>query len=98
MLSRNELIFEPTEKVSTEKFDEVVHEAHSIEMSVPVNYEIISQRQAANKELNDFRTSKDTTKIYKITDFGRTSLWTKKGEDGQHKIWLPKSLRDNLLE
>ena len=70
MLSRNELIFEPTERVSTEKFEELVHEVHNTEMLVPVDYEIISQHQAADKELKDFHTSKDTTKNDKMTDFG----------------------------
>ena len=78
MLSSNELIFEPAEKVSTGKFEELVHKVYNIEMSVPVDYEIISQHQAAGKELKDSRTSKDTTKDYKITDFGRTTLCTKK--------------------
>ena len=51
MLSRNELIFEPTKKASAEKFEELVHEVHSMEMIVPVNDEVISQHQADNKEL-----------------------------------------------
>ena len=98
MLSKNELIFEPTKKASTGKFEELVHEVHSIEMIVPVNYEVISQHQADDKELKEFRSSKETTKNYKIIDFGRTSLWTKKGQDGQDKIWIPLSLLKILLE
>ena len=74
MLSRNELIFEPTEKVNTGRFEELVHEVHSMEMTVPVDYEVISQHQADDKELKEFRSSKDTTSNYKITDFGKTPL------------------------
>ena len=33
-----------------------------------------------------------------MCDFGKTCLWTKKGQDGQDKIWLPASLRQILLE
>ena len=95
MLSRNDLIFEPTKKVSTEKFEELVHEVHSTEMIVPVDYEVIAVHQASDKELYEFRTSKDTTGNYKMCDFGKTCLWTKKGQDGQDKIWLPSSLRKN---
>ena len=68
ILSKNELIFEPTEKVSTEKFEETVHEVHSIEITVPVDYKVILQHQADDKELKEFRSSKV------ITDFGRTFL------------------------
>ena len=82
ILSRNDPIFEPTKKVSTGKLEELVHEVHSIEMIVPVDYEVISQHQADDKELREYRSSKDTTRNYKITDSGRTSLWTKNGQDG----------------
>ena len=37
MLSRNELVFEPTEMVSTEKFEAIVHEVHTNEMSLRVD-------------------------------------------------------------
>ena len=63
ILSRNELIFDPTEKFSTEKFEKLVHEVHSIEMAVPVDYEIIYQHQAADKKLKEFRSNNDTIKI-----------------------------------
>ena len=98
VLSRNDLIFKLTKKVSTEKFEELVHEVHSIDMTVPVDYKVISQLQADDNELKEFQSSKDTTRNYKIIDFGRTLLWTKKGQDGQDKIWLPSSLRKILLE
>ena len=98
MLSRNDLVFKPTKKVSTEKFEELVHELHSTEMIVPVDYEVIAVHQASDKELYEFRTSKDTAGNYKMCDFGKTCLWTKKGQDGQDKIWLPSSLRQILLE
>ena len=68
ILSKNELIFEPTEKVSTEKFEETVRKVHSIEITVPVDYKVISQHQADDKELKEFRSSKV------ITDFVRTFL------------------------
>ena len=61
MLSRNELIFEPTKKASTEKFEELVHEVHSIEMTVLVDYEVISQHQVDDKEFKELCSSKDTT-------------------------------------
>ena len=98
MLSRNDLVFKPTKKVSTEKFEELVHEVHSTEMIVPVDYEVIAVHQASDKELYEFRTSKDTTGNYKMCDFGKTCLWTKKSQDGKDKIWLPSSLRQILLE
>ena len=98
MLSRNEQIFEPTEKSNTGKFEELVQEVHSMEMTVPVDYEVISQHQADDKELKEFRSCKNTTKNYKIVNFGKTSLWTKTGKDGQNNIWLPSSLRKILLE
>lgn len=89
MISRKELIFEPTKKVSTEKpeeFEELVHEVYSIELSVPVDYGIICQHQKADTELKEFRIDKKNTQNYKTTYFGRMILWTKKGEDGQHRI------------
>ena len=36
IISRNELIFEPTKKASTGKFEELVHEVQGMEMTVPV--------------------------------------------------------------
>ena len=86
MLSRNKLIFEPTKKASTEKFEELVHEVHSIEMTVLVDYEVISQHQVDDKEFKEFCSSKDTTRNCKIVNFRKTLLWTKTRQDGQNKI------------
>ena len=71
MLSRNDLIFEPTKKVSTEKSEKLVHEIHSIDSIVPVDYEVIAVHQVSDNELKEFQTSKDTTGNYKIKDLGK---------------------------
>ena len=98
MLSRNDLVYESTKKVSTEQFDELAHEAHSNKISVPVDYDTIWLHQKDDTELKKFRIDQKTKQKYKTTDFGRMILWKKKGEGGQHRIRLLVTLRLDLLE
>ena len=40
-MSRNDLVYEPTESVSAEEFEVIVHEKHATEMVVTVDYDTI---------------------------------------------------------
>ena len=51
MLSRNDLVYEPTGSVSTEEFEAIVHEKYENEMVVPVDYDTIYLHQRDNIEL-----------------------------------------------
>ena len=66
--------------------------------TISFDYDTIQVHQKGDTELKDFRIDRKMKQNYKATYFGRTILWTKKGEDGQHRIYLPTTLRDGLLE
>ena len=98
MLSRNDLVFDPTATVSTEAFEAMVHEVHANDMKVPVDYDTICLHQRDGEELEGYRTNAMTKANYKTAAYGCTSLWTKKGAGGKDRIWRPTLLRANLLE
>ena len=88
MLSRNDIVYESTKKVSTEKFEVMVQKLHTNEMLVSVDYDTICLHQKDDTELKEFRTDTKTKQNYKTIDYGRTILLTEKGEDGQYRIWF----------
>ena len=70
MLSRHDLVYEPTESVSTEEFEAMVHEKYENEMVVLVDYDTIYLHQRYNIELEDFRRHAITTSNYKTVNYG----------------------------
>ena len=53
-----------------------MHEIHTHEMVVPVNYSIICLHQIDDKESEGFCTITPTKKNHKVVIYGHTSLWT----------------------
>ena len=80
------------------KIKAIVLEIHINEMSVPVDYDTICLHQRDDIELKESCIYQKTRENYKSTNYGQKTLWTKKGEDEQYRIWLPTTLRPDLLK
>ena len=72
-------------------------EAMAVEhVRVPVDYDAIHEAQVDDKELKELRIAKNN---FKQQEFVRIKLWLKKSlNDGKYRIFVPKSLRNELIE
>ena len=73
MLSRNELIHQPTNIVQTTTFENFAYDMHANKILIPIGYKTLIKHQADDEELLTFRTSESTKLKY-----------IKKSLDGRH--------------
>ena len=74
MLSRNELIHQPTNTVQTTTFENFAYDIHTNKILIPIGYKTLIKHQADDEESLKFRTLDSIKLNYKKGVFGRTTL------------------------
>ena len=74
MLSRNELINQPTNTVQMTTFENFAYDMYANKIIIQIDYKTLRKHQTDDEELLKFRTSDSSKLNYKKEVFRRTTL------------------------